>query len=356
MKAFHCDVCGSLVFFENVQCVKCNHLLGFAPDLLDLMALEPGMENGKLKSLASAAVGREYKLCENASVHEVCNWLVPAGDSASFCAACSLNDVIPDLQFPSNKSLWRKIETAKRRMLYTLLKLGLRLEGNMQHGRPPLRFRFLGDFSHGPSIVTGHDNGIITINLAEADDGKREQRRVQLGEPFRTLLGHMRHEIAHHYWGELIDKTERLQQFRERFGDETVDYKHALQSYYEKGPAADWQNWFVSAYASAHPWEDWAETAAHYFHIVDSVETAGSFGLSLRPRHPDAKAMTADPQNVESVQTQFSNILEHWLPLTYALNELNRGMGHADLYPFVLSINAIEKLRFVHDIMRSSAK
>jgi len=303
-----------------------------------------------------AAVGREYKLCENASVHQVCNWLVPAEDSASFCVACSLNDVIPDLQFPSNKSLWRKIETAKRRMLYTLLKLGLRFEGNTQQGRPPLRFRFLTDSSHGPPIVTGHDNGIITINLAEADDGKREQHRVQLGEPFRTLLGHMRHEIAHYYWGELIDKTERLQQFRKRFGDETVDYKQSLQSYYEKGPAADWQNWFVSAYASAHPWEDWAETAAHYFHIVDSVETAGSFGVSLRPRHPDAKAMTADPQNVESVQTQFSNILEHWLPLTYALNELNRGMGHADLYPFVLSNNAIEKLRFVHDVMRSPAK
>jgi hypothetical protein len=356
MKAFHCDVCGSLVFFENVQCIKCNHLLGFAPDVLDLIALEPGSDNRRLKSIAAAAVGREYKLCENASVHEVCNWLVPIEDSASFCVACSLNEVIPDLQFPANKILWRRIELAKRRMLYTLLKLGLRFEGNTLQGRPPLRFRFLGDSSHGPPIVTGHDNGIITINVAEADDREREQRRVQLGEPFRTLLGHMRHEVAHFYWDELIKKTECLQQFRELFGDETGDYSQALRFYYEQGPAADWQSRFVSAYASAHPWEDWAETAAHYFHIVDMIETAGSFGISLRPRHPDAKAMTADPRNVESVQTEFSNILEHWLPLTYAMNELNRGMGLADLYPFVLSVAAIEKLRFVHDLMRSPAK
>jgi hypothetical protein len=354
MKAFHCDVCGSLLFFENVRCVKCNHPLGFAPDLLDLTALDATSESNKFKALAVAANAREYKVCENAQTHGLCNWLIPIENSSNFCVACSLNDVIPDLQFTPNKVLWQKLEIAKRRMVYTLLKLGLPLGGNANEGRLPLRFRFLSDLDGGPPVLTGHAVGTITINIAEADDGERERRRLNLGEPFRTLLGHMRHEVAHYYWGELIANTNRLQKFRQLFGTETEDYDQALRRYYQSGPVADWQNRFVTAYASAHPWEDWAETAAHYFHIVDMVETAGSFGVSLRPRHPDAKAMTADPSYVQDADTQFSRIIEHWLPLTYALNELNRGMGLPDLYPFVLSLRAIEKLRFVHALMRSS--
>ncbi len=356
MKAFHCDVCGSLLFFENVQCVKCNHSLGFAPDLLDLTALDPASENNKFKALAIAANFREYKICENAQTHGLCNWLIPIENSSNLCVACSLNEVIPDLQFPPNKVLWQKLEIAKRRMVYTLLKLGLPLEGNANEGRPPLRFRFLSDRSGGPPVLTGHAAGTITINIAEADDSERERRRLNLGEPFRTLLGHMRHEVAHYYWGELVSNTNHLQKFRELFGIETENYDRALRNYYQHGPVADWQNRFVTAYASAHPWEDWAETAAHYFHIVDMVETAGSFGVSLRPRHPDAKAMTADPRNVQQSDTQFDRMLEHWLPLTYALNELNRGMGVPDLYPFVLSLTAIEKLRFVHDVLTSGTE
>ncbi len=354
MKAFHCDVCGSLLFFENVQCVKCSHALGFAPDLLDLTALDAISGTDKWRALSFQANGREYRQCENARMNGVCNWLIPTESYATFCSACSLNDVIPDLNVPGNKSLWQKLEIAKRRMLYTLLKVGLSLEGNAQQGRPPLRFRFLSDPTDGPIVLTGHDNGTITINTAEADDSERERRRHNLGEPYRTVLGHMRHEIAHYFWGELIEKTDRYQRFRELFGDESQDYGQALERYYQQGPPVDWHNRFVTAYASAHPWEDWAETAAHYFHIVDTVETAGSFGVTLRPRHPDAQAMTADPGNVQSIACTFKLILDNWLPLTYALNELNRGMGLPDLYPCVLSITSIEKLRFVHQVMRSA--
>ncbi len=353
MKAFHCDVCGSLLFFENVQCIKCGHALGFAPDFLDLTALEPTGEANRFKSLLAAAEGREYALCENGQSHGVCNWLVPVESPEVFCVACSLNEVIPSLTVPTNKILWQKLEVAKRRMLYTLLELGLPLECEEGDGARRVRFRFMSDTPEGAQVLTGHENGVITINLAEADDSVREQRRVRLGEPFRTLLGHMRHEIAHYYWDVLIKGSAWLEKFRELFGDERQDYAQALQRHYQQGPAPDWQQSFVTPYASSHPWEDWAETAAHYFHIVDTVETAGSFGISLRPRHPDARAMTADPRNFGNSHPEFDRILEHWLPLTYALNELNRGVGIPDLYPFVLSAPAIEKLRFVHDVLRS---
>jgi hypothetical protein len=351
MRAFHCDACGSLVFFENVQCVKCGHALGFIPELIDLSTLEPAAE-GRWRALAPAARAGAHKLCENGHQHQVCNWLVPAEDSIPFCVACRLNDVIPDLTVPRNREFWHKLEIAKRRMIYTLLRLGLPTDGPAGENRQPLRFRFLTDPAEGPRVMTGHNRGVITINIAEADDGERERRRVALGEPYRTLLGHLRHEVAHYYWDQLVSNTPHLARFRELFGDETEDYSAALQNYYRQGPPADWQSRHVTAYAAAHPWEDWAETSAHYFHIVDTVETAASFGMTLRPKHPDAEAMTADLRKVSRPGQGFDEILENWLPLTYALNELNRGMGLSDLYPFVLSSPAIEKLRFVHELLK----
>jgi hypothetical protein len=355
MKAFHCDQCGNLVFFENVQCVRCNHALGFLPDAIDLSTLEAASE-GQWRALTPAARDRAYKQCANGQQHQVCNWLVPANESNSFCLACRLNDVIPDLTVANHRDLWHKLEVAKRRVIYTLLRLGLSTEGAPSEKRPPLRFRFLSDPVGGPPVMTGHDEGVITINIAEADDRERERRRVALREPFRTLLGHLRHEIAHYYWGELVASTTHLNRFRELFGDETRDYATALQNYYQQGAPADWETRHVSAYATAHPWEDWAETCAHYFHIVDTVETAASFGLALKPKHPAAKAMTADPGSAGRWDTGFDRILQNWLPLTYALNELNRGMGLPDLYPFVLSAPAIEKLGFVHQVLNVRAQ
>ncbi|MEO6036712.1 MAG: putative zinc-binding peptidase [Verrucomicrobiota bacterium] len=354
MKAFHCDTCGSLAFFENVLCLKCGKALGFLPDVIDLSTIEFA-KNGLCRALAPAAQNRSYKQCANGLQHQICNWLVPAQDSNSFCAACRLNIVIPDLTVPNNRDLWQQIELAKRRMIYTLLKLGIPTEGAPRENRPPLRFRFMSDPPNGPPVMTGHEEGLITLNIAEADPSERERRRVNLREPFRTLLGHMRHEIAHYYWGELVENDQYITRFRELFGDERVDYGIALQNYYQNGTPADWQNHNVSAYATAHPWEDWAETSAHYFHIVDTVETAASFGLALKPRHPDAKSMTADPKSVPNLESSFDRTLGNWFPLTYALNELNRGMGLPDLYPFVISTPAIEKLRFVHEVLHHRA-
>jgi hypothetical protein len=352
MKAFYCDHCGNLVFFENVQCVNCQRALGFLPDVLDLSALESSAENA-WRALASTANGRQYRACQNGQEHAVCNWLIPMDDPNPFCASCRLNETIPDLTVPGNLERWHKMELAKRRVIYTLLHLRLPLHG--RENRPALQFNFLADVPGEPSVFTGHKNGLITLNIAEADDTEREKRRVSFHEPYRTLLGHFRHEVGHYYWDQLIADTPGWNRFRELFGDETQDYSSALKNYYDWGAPADWQQRHVSAYASAHPWEDWAETWAHYLHIIDTIETAAGFGMTLRPKHPAANTMTADPKNFVETGGGFDGILKTWLPLTYVMNSLNRGMGLPDLYPFVLSGPAIEKMRFIYETIRGGA-
>ena len=277
--------------------------------------------------------------------------MVAVNDPNQFCASCRLNKLIPNLSLPGNLDRWRKFETAKRRIIYTLLRLGLPMEEAPGENRPALRFNFIGDSDDGTPQLTGHANGLITINIAEADEVERERRRVNLHEPYRTLLGHLRHEVGHYYWDRLIAGSKWLAGFRKLFGDETADYKAALTQYYQQGPSPEWQRRYVSAYASAHPWEDWAETWAHYLHIVDMVETAESFGMTLQAKHPASKSMAANPRNAIDGKANFDVVLENWFPLTHALNSLNRGMGLPDVYPFVLSSQAIEKLGFIHQVV-----
>jgi hypothetical protein len=276
--------------------------------------------------------------------------MVPADDPSRFCISCRLNEMIPDLQVPGNRERWHRLEKAKRRVIYTILQLGLPMTSVPDTNLPGLRFNFLGDIPGRPPVTTGHENGLIIVNIAEADDDERERRRMSLHEPYRTLLGHLRHEVAHYYWDRLIAKSNWLEPWRSHFGDEQRDYGPALKEYYQQGPPADWQSHYVSAYASSHPWEDWAETWAHYFHIIDTLETAASFGMALKPRHPAAQSMSTDLKMVRVFDSSFDTLLERWFPLTYALNSLNRGMGLPDLYPFALSTPAIEKLRFVHQV------
>jgi hypothetical protein len=354
MKAFHCNSCGSLVFFDNVMCVRCGHVLGFLPDLCEIDALEPS-ECGAWRALANTQNDQFYHFCDNGRQYEVCNWMVAADDPNPFCLSCRLNTMIPNLSQPGNLDRWHKLELAKRRIIYTILRLGLPMEASPEEQRPALRFNFMGDIDGCPTPLTGHLNGLVVINIAEADDDERERRRVSFHEPYRTLLGHMRHEVAHYYWDRLIAHGEWLSDFRNVFGDETTDYAFALKHYYQHGSPPDWQARHVSAYASAHPWEDWAETWAHYFHIMDMMETAESFGLTLAPKHPAAWSMTANPRNGFDADVSFDAVLENWFPLTLALNALNRGMGLHDVYPFALSGKAIEKLQFIHQVVRSSS-
>jgi hypothetical protein len=211
-----------------------------------------------------------------------------------------------------------------------------------------LAFHFKGDTIGGPRVLTGHESGIITLNIDEADDVKREQRRVSMHEPYRTLLGHFRHEIGHYYWDCLIKNSPRLLSYRKIFGDERIDYNTAIKTHYANGPRPRWNEQFISAYASVHPWEDWAESWAHYMHMTDTLETAAACGLSLQPGRSDEPTMKKQPVKLAHRQ-EFAEIIENWFPLTYALNSLNRGMGLPDAYPFVLPPAAIDKLRFVHE-------
>lgn len=349
MNIFHCDHCQQLVFFENVYCLSCHHPLAYLPDLGEIGSLEQTPQ-GVWRSPAPSHNGKEhlYRLCANYDRDNVCNWAIPADDPHDLCSACRLTTIIPDLSVPANKEAWYRLEVAKRRLVYSLLQLKLPVSNKTDDPALGLAFEFLAAAPNSKPVFTGHDDGVITINIAEADDVQREKQRLQWHEPYRTLLGHFRHESGHYYWDRLIkDSPSLLQHYRELFGDERRDYQEALNAHYQQGAPADWQQSFISTYATSHPWEDWAETWAHYLHIVDALETATAVGLSLQPKRKDEPAMTA--KDLERRPSDFERMIDKWYPLTYALNNFSRGLGHADSYPFVLSPPVVAKLKFVHD-------
>jgi hypothetical protein len=353
MKIFRCDHCRQLVFFENVRCLNCGRPLAYLPDLGVIGSLEPDGPDHWTSPIPRAE-GWRYRLCRNYTEQDVCNWAVPADDPNPLCASCRLTRVIPDLARDGHKAAWYKLEVAKRRLVYTLQALRLPVLNKTEDPDRGLAFEFKADPEDpaAPHVLTGHANGVITVNVAEADDAERERVRNQFGEPYRTLLGHFRHESGHYYWDRLVRDGEHLPQFRELFGDDRADYGRALKKHHSSGPPADWQDRFVSAYASSHPWEDWAESWAHYLHMTDALETAAACGVSLRPPRPGDPELRAVPDPVDDDEEPFDELMASWLPLTYMLNNLNRGLGQPDAYPFVLSAPVIEKLRFVHDVMR----
>ena len=347
MKVFHCDACQQPVFFENIRCLSCDHALAFLPDVEDVGSLEQTADG---RWHTPQAASRTYRLCENYARENVCNWAVQVDDPHPLCIACRLTQTIPDLSQPGHREAWYKLEVAKRRLLYDLLRLGVPVVNKQDDPENGLAFEFLAD-TPGQKAVTGHADGLITINLAEADDAEREQRRRAMHEPYRTLLGHCRHESGHYYWDRLLRDSNRLDEFRRLFGDEREDYAAALQRHYEQGAPADWQAHYISAYASSHAWEDWAETWAHYLHMTDSLETAASCGLTLRPAHAQDPAIRAP---VHPGISSFERMSADWFSLTYVLNNLNRGLGLPDGYPFVLSDQVRDKLRFVDEVVAAS--
>jgi hypothetical protein len=326
--------------------VKCGHALAYLSDSQDMASIEAAGSN-----LWRTAAGKTYRLCENYK-ETICNWAMPAETTAGLCDSCRLTCVIPDLAVDGNREKWYRLEAAKRRLIYNLQRLKLPPFDGDEGAALELRFEFMAD-SPGPNgkVLTGHNAGRITINVAEADDAMREQRRLAMHEPYRTLLGHFRHEIGHYYWDKLIRNSSYLEPFRSLFGDERADYAAALKSHYDSGPPADWQDRYVSAYAGVHPWEDWAETWAHFLHITDAIETADASGLWLRPDRPDEPSRRPQPDHGNGRRSSFESLMESWFPLTYVINNLNRGLGMPDAYPFVLSIPAVAKLRFVHDVI-----
>lgn len=308
--------------------MSCSRELGFELASRRMLAFEPG-------AVSVAGGSGSLQKCNNYAAEGVCNWLVPVSGEGELCEACRLNHVVPDLSVPENRKRWAEMEAAKRRLVYTLATLGLPLVPKSDDPERGLAFDIKADTA-GERVLTGHAEGLITLNLAEADAPTRERVRAEMNERYRTLLGHFRHESGHYFWERLIRDRKQEPAFREVFGDETRDYAASLTAHYAKTSAPSDE--YVSAYASSHPWEDWAETFAHYLHLIDTLETAQHFGLSgtlaARPSVPRLG--------------DFELLFEEWTGLTVALNALNRSMGLPDAYPFAISPRVREKLAFVH--------
>ena len=328
MRRFYCS-CGQEIFLENNFCIHCQRTLGYDINNGQVISLEPLADD----VWQTSDNGKKFRLCANRQYYGVCNGMVAEDDVNDLCHACRLNRTIPDISHPENLKRWHDLEDAKRRLIFGLLSLDLPLEAPVAGYPRGLCFDFLEDKRSNPEVpqefvTTGHHEGVITINVLEADAVQRVWQREQSSERYRTLLGHLRHEAGHYYF-ELLVRD--LEAFTQLFGDHTRAYDEALQRYYDQGPLAGWEQGYISAYASAHPLEDWAECFAHYLHVIDTLETASQ-------RH----------MLVSTGEESFDELLTLWDGFAVTLNELNRSLGLRDAYPFVVTPVVADKLRFVH--------
>jgi len=330
MRRFHCD-CGSPVYFENDRCINCNSALGYDPERSDMVTLADWGGGAYRDQL-----GNRFRYCANGEEFGVCNWLRPARGEQRLCRACQFNRTVPNQSRRENQRRWLVLERAKKRLFYTLQQLNLPLINGWADPQRGLLLDFVEDSrssSEYPEsfVSTGYLGGVITINALEADDVARAAAADELKESYRTVLGHLRHESGHYYWSLLNPDPELLGEFRQLFGDERSDYRGALDRHYRDGPPADWQERFISAYASAHPSEDWAECWGHYLHIYDALDTAW------------AQKLLGTPPPVMSMGER----LVAWSHISLMLNELNRSVGRGDAYPFVINEAVAEKLEVV---------
>ena len=299
-----------------------------------------------------------FRHCGNRSV-AACNWMVPLDDPEELCVSCRLTTVRPNDVEKGALVEFADAENAKRRLIHQLNALGLEIVGKEEDPERGVAFEFRS--SNDEKVMTGHDGGVITLDLSESDDAHREQVRQDLGEPYRTVLGHLRHEIGHYYWPRLVVDAGLTDDFRALFGDETLSYQEALDAHYGSGQGptdatggtgdAEWVDTHVSEYATMHPWEDWAETFAHYLHIRAGLDTANSFGFVLgEPALTASREALADGTGVS-----VGPMVQDWLGTTLVLNAMSRSFGTGNHYPFVLSPTVIEKLDFVHRLVTDAS-
>ena len=363
-RAFSC-ACGRPVFFRNSECLGCHRALGYDAERGAVLALEAAPADEDMVAGASwheadvpSPDAARYARCVNLDTAAACNWLLGVAEVTAghtLCRCCRLTRTLPDLSLPDTGVWWWRVESAKRRLVSSLIGLKLPVLSKAEDPERGLAFDLLLAAPGGPPVVTGHEDGVITLDVSEADDSRREQRRAELGEPYRTLLGHLRHETGHYYWQRLVEPTAWLEPCRELFGDEREDYAAALQRHYANGAPPDWGQRFVSAYASSHPWEDWAETWAHYLHLVETLDTARSFGLDGERVELSYERFGAGLLADEGPEAAaFLQLINSWMELTGVLNELSRSMGVPDFYPFVLSAPAVRKLYLVHRIVHEA--
>ena len=336
MRDFTCPNCGQRLSFENSLCLSCKSSLGFSLEDMALLVIAPGEESEH----AGAVDASQYQLCANLYLAK-CNWLVEKAPTRRLCTSCALTRTRPNESDTKAMVAFAVAEKAKRRLIVELHEMKLPIVGRDEDPDHGLAFDLLS--SEFEQVFTGHHNGVITLDLAEGDDVHREQLRVAMDEPYRTMLGHFRHEIGHYYYYRLVDPSQDYtKQFRELFGDADADYQAALDRHYKEGAPPNWDKNFVSSYATMHPAEDWAETFAHYLHIRDTLDTAAAF--SFAPASATFERGVLGPSG-------FQTIIDMWLPMSWALNMINRSMGKEDLYPFVLPPAVLEKMRFVHTII-----
>jgi hypothetical protein len=333
MLAFACPVCEHLLTFESVHCLHCGSDLGFDPTC------------GAMGKVSGGGDGHSVR-CINAKL-AACNWLVES--EGELCLSCRLTRTRPNDADQPGLGGFAAAETAKRRLLFELSDLGLPIE-SWREREGGLAFDLLS--SEQARVTTGQADGVITLDLHETDPAHRERMRLRMGEPYRTVLGHFRHEIGHYYQPILIEQGSAEEAHcREVFGDDREDYSEAMDRYYETGAPVGWEQSFVSAYATMHPWEDWAETFAHYLHIRDTSQTAAAYGVRVAgPTLPTADVAPLRAMPRETI-AETSAMLDAWIPLTYALNAISRSMGESDLYPFVLSPAVKAKLEFIGDLV-----
>lgn len=324
MRSFGCPRCGAELFFDNSLCLTCGSAVGYARDRRAFVLVS-----------ATAPICADLDGCG-------CNWI----GEPTWCLNCRLTRTRPaDGDVAGLQQYW-VAEAAKRRLLFGLDEL--RLPVRVRQGSAGLAFDLLSSTA-GP-VTTGYLNGVITLDLAESDDAHREGLRRAMDEPYRTVLGHLRHEVGHYYAETLALAPARRSQFRSLFGDETASYATALDRHYTVGAPPDWRERFVSAYASMHPLEDFAEVFAHFLHITDTLQTAAAFGVL----HPTGLPVH-DPRALAEASTA-EVIAKAWIPLAKALNQINRSMGKPDLYPFVLGPAVIAKLAFVAELVADASQ
>jgi hypothetical protein len=336
MRDFMCPNCGQHLAFENSLCLSCRRPLGFSLNDNAILVIAPSDESAQ----PGFVDADKYQLCANMHLAK-CNWLVERAPVHKLCAACSLTRTRPNDDDVTALAAFATAEKAKRRLLAELAELKLPIVGRDEDPQFGLAFDLLS--SAEEKVFTGQHNGVITLDLAEGDDVHREQLRVAMDEPYRTLLGHFRHEIGHYYYFRLVAPSQAYtERFRDLFGDPDADYQAALDRHYDEGAPADWKQDYVSSYATMHAAEDWAETFAHYLHIRDTLDTAAAF--SFAPAAATFERGVLGPSG-------FDTIIDMWLPLSFALNMINRSMGRQDLYPFVLAPPVLDKMRFVHTVI-----
>jgi hypothetical protein len=352
MRTFSCS-CGNLLFFDNSICMCCKREVGWCPQCRHITDVTTGNDGAFICPRCETTLVK----CANYASSNVCNRFVirrvgegSQGQTSAgiFCDCCRFNRIIPDLKIKGNREKWYRLEAAKRRTLYDLDLLGLPFGDSRDNITPALVFEFKGDpildknyrgVVGGQKVYTGHDNGVITINIQEADDIEREKLRVNMHEAQRSLLGHFRHEFGHYIWDVMI-KGKMENSFIAMFGDHNNPaYEVALQDYYKNGPKPDWLLNYVSAYATMHPWEDFAETFAVYLDMASSLDTACHQQLipSVDPKDPDA-------------------MVDAYKKLGIALNEMNRTIGMLDFLPELFAKPIRDKLRFIHGLTRNSSR